>query len=339
MTALRRAAKSLVDSLRTALTSDALPGETASFGPAEQQKAAEFIADVALIRAPGEIAIRVEWTGGEAGKRRMRLAVVNDDMPFLVDSVAAAIAARGLAVHRLLHPIVCVTATPGHARRAGRRQERIDHLYRARPRRRARQARIGCRLDARPGRRPRRGQRLARDAAEMDSDAASLDERDPENAALLRWLRDDHFTLLGHADLDPGGKMRKGLGILQGRFNPWDEAATKAAIEHLSDDKRNVLILKADRDSPVHRRVPLDVVIVQRPDCSLSVHIGLWTSAALRSPASEVPVLRGRLVTLDRELGIRPLQPRRQGADARHFDPAARFADLLRRSMRCARRR
>ena len=97
MTALRRAAKSLVDSLRTALTSDALPGETASFGPAEQQKAAEFIADVALLRAPGEIAIRVESTGGEAGKRRMRLVVVNDDMPFLVDSVAAAIAAATLS--------------------------------------------------------------------------------------------------------------------------------------------------------------------------------------------------------------------------------------------------
>ena len=91
MTALRHAAKSLVDSLRTALTSDALPGETARFGPAEQQKAAEFIADVALIRSPGEIAIRVESTGGEAGKRRMRLVVVNDDMPFLVDSVAGAI--------------------------------------------------------------------------------------------------------------------------------------------------------------------------------------------------------------------------------------------------------
>ena len=168
--------------------------------------------------------------------------------------------------------------------------------------------------------------------AEMDADAASLDQRDPENAALLRWLRDDHFTLLGHADLDPEGKMLKGLGILKGRFDPWDEAATKAAIEHLSDDKRNVLILKADRDSPVHRRVPLDVVIVQRPDCSLSVHIGLWTSAALRSPASEVPVLRERLVKLDREAWLQPVEPWRQGADARHFDLAARFADFLRRT-------
>ena len=36
----------------------------------------------------------------------MRLVTVNRDMPFLVDSVAGAIASRGLGVHRLLHPIL-----------------------------------------------------------------------------------------------------------------------------------------------------------------------------------------------------------------------------------------
>ena len=38
----------------------------------------------------------------------MRIAIVNDDMPFLVDSVANAIAARQLTIYRLLHPVVCV---------------------------------------------------------------------------------------------------------------------------------------------------------------------------------------------------------------------------------------
>ena len=38
----------------------------------------------------------------------MRIGIVNDDMPFLVDSVANAIAARQLTIHRLLHPVVCV---------------------------------------------------------------------------------------------------------------------------------------------------------------------------------------------------------------------------------------
>ena len=38
----------------------------------------------------------------------MRIAIVNDDMPFLVDSVANAVAQRQLTIHRLLHPVVCV---------------------------------------------------------------------------------------------------------------------------------------------------------------------------------------------------------------------------------------
>ena len=39
----------------------------------------------------------------------MRLAIVNDDMPFLVDSIAAAIAGRDIAIDRLIHPVVKVT--------------------------------------------------------------------------------------------------------------------------------------------------------------------------------------------------------------------------------------
>ena len=307
MTALRRAAKSLTDSLRTALTHDALPGETAGFGPAEQQQAAEFVADVAIARAPGQVAIRVESTGGEAGKRRMRLAVVNDDMPFLVDSVAAAIAARGLAIDRLLHPIVNVTRDSNGT---------LDALGEGRP-----ESIIYIELE----RADARGrhelvdelQRVLGDVraavtdwramlAEMDADAASLDSRAGERAALLRWLRDDNFTLLGHADLDPAGKLRKGLGILSQGFNLLDAAASKAATDYLSDAKRTLLIIKADRDSPVHRRVPLDVIMVRRTDGSLSVHTGLWTSAALRTSAAEVPLLRERLLKLDRELGFAP---------------------------------
>src|SRR3546814_20771452 len=38
----------------------------------------------------------------------MRLAIINDDMPFLVDSVAATLSAEGIAVHRLIHPVVSV---------------------------------------------------------------------------------------------------------------------------------------------------------------------------------------------------------------------------------------
>jgi len=34
-------------------------------------------------------------------------------------------------------------------------------------------------------------------------------------AALLRWLAENHFTLLGHAEVDSNGQVRNALGILR----------------------------------------------------------------------------------------------------------------------------
>src|SRR3546814_17846941 len=52
--------------------------------------------------------------------RRMRLAIVNDDMPFLVDSTSQVAAAQGLVVHRILHPVVSAKRdAKGHLTDAG----------------------------------------------------------------------------------------------------------------------------------------------------------------------------------------------------------------------------
>jgi glutamate dehydrogenase len=108
MTAHTRLAPPLVESIRKALTEDALPGETQGLTRDAEREAAEFLAEVASRRKAGELGLSIQSIGGEAGKRRMRIAIVNDDMPFLVDSVANAVAARQLTIHRLLHPVVCV---------------------------------------------------------------------------------------------------------------------------------------------------------------------------------------------------------------------------------------
>ena len=108
MTAETRVDEIIADALRLALVGDALPGEIADFGKPAQTDAAHFIAPIIAVRKAGAVAMRLESSGGEVGHRRMRLVIVNDDMPFLVDSIAGAISARGLAVHRLLHPIMRV---------------------------------------------------------------------------------------------------------------------------------------------------------------------------------------------------------------------------------------
>ena len=97
----------LVSSFAELLVSGALPGETDGFGPEQSEAAATFLVTAAL-RRNGSPRIAIESLPADGGLRRMRLAIVNDDMPFLVDSVSAAVVAHGLDIHRLLHPVVAV---------------------------------------------------------------------------------------------------------------------------------------------------------------------------------------------------------------------------------------
>ena len=64
----------------------------------------------------------------------MRLAVINRDKPFLVDSVAATIAAHGLAIDRVLHPVVPVARDKDGAllaigKKAGKDAEPESMIY------------------------------------------------------------------------------------------------------------------------------------------------------------------------------------------------------------------
>src|SRR5690349_24093908 len=108
MTAYTRLDPPLVESIRKALTGNALPGETQGLSRDAEREATEFLSQVAATRKLGELALQIDSIGGEAGHRRIRIAIFNDDMPFLVDSVANAVAQKQLTIHRLLHPVVCV---------------------------------------------------------------------------------------------------------------------------------------------------------------------------------------------------------------------------------------
>ncbi|HWL46987.1 MAG TPA: glutamate dehydrogenase, partial [Sphingomonadaceae bacterium] len=133
---------------------------------------------------------------------------------------------------------------------------------------------------------------------------------DGEGAALLRWLVDRHFTLLGHRVERRDGTARDGLGILGGAAAIWSDAARDAAIAHFASGGEAPLIMKADCLSTVHRRAPLDMLVLPaRVDGVLdgvSIHVGLWTSAALATPPDKVPVLRRRLAALEEKYGFDP---------------------------------
>ncbi|MET0271078.1 MAG: NAD-glutamate dehydrogenase domain-containing protein, partial [Sphingomonas sp.] len=244
-----------------------------------------------------------------------RLAAINDDMPFLVDSTAGAIAAHGLDIHRLLHPVVPVRRDADGALTAilppdesGERRESLIYMEIERADAKARRALAEDLRAVLADVRAAVGDWQKMQAA-LREDADRL--ADPEGAALLRWFVDRHFTLLGHRVETPEGRKRGALGILaNARAAIWDEAARDAAIAHFADGGEAPLLMKADCEATVHRRAPLDLIVLPwRKDggiAGVSVHAGLWTSAALAAPSERVPVLRARLRAIEEKRGFDP---------------------------------
>ncbi len=314
MTAHTRLPQPLVESIRKALTRNALPGETMGLSRDAEREAAEFLAEVAAKRRRGELALKIESIGGEAGNRRMRIGIVNDDMPFLVDSVANAIAARQLTIHRLLHPVVCVnrddSGNLGHVEPLcddKSRRESMMYLELDRADARGRQE-LAADL-----KRVLSDVRLAvRDwhplQNKMREDAKAIE--DPEGKALLDWFADGAMTLLGYHVEKPYEQPSHALGIFSVPGAPTDEGGALGAMRYLERGGEQPLMAKAERRATVHRRVPLDLVVVPLTDgdkvSGIGVHAGLWTSEALRVPPEEVPVLRRRLKQLDEDFGFDP---------------------------------
>jgi len=314
MTVLTRPKAATIDGLQEVLLANALADELEGFNSEDQAEAARFIAEVAAQRRPGELAIRLESTGGEAGRRRMRLAIINDDMPFLVDSIANAIAARHLTIHRLLHPVVCVDRD-GKGQLVAieplcddeSRRESMMYIELDRADARGRQELVrelrAVLADVRAAVRdwPKLQQQMRDDAAKIE---------DPEGGALLNWFADGAMTLLGYEVERPGEDQSRCLGIFSIPGAPTDKGGSVGAIRYFEQGGDVPLIAKAERRSTVHRRVPLDLIVVPiREDgkiTGIGVHAGLWTSQALIQPTEEVPVLRRRLLELDEAFGFDP---------------------------------
>ena len=304
----------LLDSLAQALCHGALAGELQDFSSDDRRSAAEFIATCAARRPPGIALVRLESVSTKLGHRRMRIGIANDDMPFLVDSVAAAISARGLIIHRLLHPVVCVTRDDQDCLVAVEplcedlsRRESIMYIEVDRA-----DARTRSDLTAELHRVLADVRAAVADwrsmQARMRADADQIE--DGEGRALLHWFADGAMTLLGFEVERPGGIEEHKLGLFRLPGEPTDEGGCEGAIRYFEQGGEVPLMAKADRKSPVHRRVPLDLVVVPVREggriTGVGVHIGLWTSEALNAPVEDVPVLRRRLEELDRTFGFEP---------------------------------
>jgi glutamate dehydrogenase len=310
------------------LTLGALPGETDGFDDAARDAAAAFIAAASARPRADQAAIALESGGGEGARRMMRLAIVNDDMPFLVDSVAAAIAARGLVVHRLLHPIVAVRrAADGTLAEIlppateGERRESIIYMEIERADAKERRA-----LADEIGRVLAQARAAVEDYAVLQQRLREATARMPDGdgAALLRWFVAGNMTLLGRSATDVEGHATEpALGVARVDSAPFCASGIHAAaLRWFADGGEAPLLFKADRPSVVHRRAPMDLIVLPRREdghiTGLEMFAGLWTSGALSTPPDRVPLLRRRLADLEEELG---------------FDPASHAGKALRHAL------
>ncbi|WP_164157394.1 NAD-glutamate dehydrogenase, partial [Sandarakinorhabdus rubra] len=316
------------------LFDEALPGEIEDLDAAGRAAIAAFVADAAALRAPGEPVIRLEPLSGE--RRRLRLAIIGEDRPFLVDSTAAAVTAAGIDIHRLLHPIVDVvrdnrgTLVAVAGGQTGATRESMIYMEIAQVGARARSDLVDS-----------LGQVLAdvraavtdwqamlallkgsiRDLADHPPPLAP--HRTSEAMAFLEWLAADNFTLLGarryrlDGDLDDPAMAPvsdTGLGILRDPDYPlWTgrrgDNDTPRALKALLASPEPLLITRAGAVVTVHRRVNGDLVAVKGFDrqgrvISETRFIGLYTSAALGTSPRQVPLLRRKVGEIIDDLGF-----------------------------------
>lgn len=295
-------------------------------------------------RAPGAPRVRVLSPSPGAdgwGSRHSIVQVVNDDMPFLVDSVSLEIARHGLSLHLVVHPVFAVERdAAGVLQRALPRDGAPPALPReswmyievdriADPEQRAALARGIERVlaDVRAAVRDWKPmlQRLADVARELAQPPAGVaPEEADESRAFLEWLADDHFTLLGyrqHDLVEEGGELalRSVPGTALGLLHEDAHAAASASFAALPPAARALartpspllVVTKANTRSTVHRDGYTDLVGVKRFDARGQVvgehrFIGLFTSTAYMARVAETPLLRRKVEAIAQRAGFAP---------------------------------
>ncbi len=345
-------AAAVIETHRAALTGvlfdSALPGEVEHLDDAGRAAIADFVAAAAAQRGAGQRIVHLDTADAEDSdsgprRRRMALAIIGEDRPFLVDSTSAAITAAGLDIDRLLHPVIDVRRD-GDGRlvevigiasgpvAAGVSRESVIFVELQRAGARARAALVAsieqvlADVDAAVADWPAMLAALRQSIRDLhDNPPPVAPHRAAEATAFLDWLAADNFTLLGvrryelSGDLDdPAMQPRSdaGLGVLRDPGYPvWSGEAgpsdTPRALTALLASPEPLLITKAGAVVNVHRRVNGDLISVKGFDRQGRVvaetrFLGLYTSAALATSPRQVPLLRRKVGEVIDDLGFAP---------------------------------
>src|SRR5690606_32055111 len=261
------------------LTRDELPLHS----PEAWAALANDFLDFARKRKPGTANVRLfnpsrETHGWESG--HTVLQVVNDDMPFLVDSVTMALADLGIGVHVLGHPVVAISRGRGGKLQAvgEGESESLIHMEIDRQSGDALQgiqdAVSSVLEDVRLAVSDWEAMRdkMLEVATGLATSELPVPQKEREEAQeFLRWLADDHFTFLGYREYEVRRKRGEavlapvdgsGLGLMRGReAGPARPLTSLSAHEVRRTGRIDPLILtKTNSRSTVHRPGYMDYV-------------------------------------------------------------------------------
>lgn len=308
-----------LDAIAKHLGGAVLPGDAAFEGEALQE-AASFVLKAANMRSENRASLLLESHADE--RRFLRIAIINDNMPFLVDSIAATITGLGISIDRLVHPIAQMKRdADGHllevsSNGKSAKGTRESLVYIETPRVDARQRRdliAQLRQTLADVRAAVSDWPDLQDAMRGDTEILKASEHSAnhESAALLEWLNSGMLTQLGYVIRQRDGTTSNAKGVCrQSAKQILAETTFERAFEWFDTQgpERDLLLIKTNRLSNVHRRVPLDLFILANREAgktvSISIHAGVWTSAALAAPPQDVPVLRAQLAKTTHDLGF-----------------------------------
>ena len=324
--------------LAVQLLTAAVPADIASYSDQDLADLAKAGFEFLKERRPGRPSIRLVPGIGDV----TILEIVNDDMPFLVDSTLMLLTEKGYEIQLVLHPILSLKRQASGAltefspeRRDGDGfvHESFIHVHLAgsieEPRRKQLIEEIGQVLaDVRMAVLDWHAMlaRLRQAIGTYQSDPPPVPvEELTEAISFLQWLSDNHFTLLGVREYAFVGGAEKGelkpldetgLGILRDSDTHVlrrgkTMVSMTAEIRAFLLQPAPLIITKADSRSNVHRRVMMDYVGIKLFDASGELSgelrlVGLFTSGAYTRSPREIPLIRRKIASVVANCGFSP---------------------------------